>query len=46
MRHHVEAVIEHLLVKTEDEEFEAVRRRIASRRSRILGKDAALNVSR
>ena len=37
MRHHLEAVIEHLLVMTENEEFEAVRRRIAHRRSHILG---------
>jgi GntR family transcriptional repressor for pyruvate dehydrogenase complex len=40
MRVHLEAVIEHLLVMTENEEFEAVRRRIASQRSHIFGKDA------
>lgn len=42
MRHHLEAVIEHLLEMTENEEFEEVRRRIASRRLHILGSEAAL----
>ncbi|GGE96567.1 FadR/GntR family transcriptional regulator [Sphingomonas prati] len=46
MRQHLEAVIEHLLVMTENEEFEAVRRRIASRRSHILGTDAVMSEAR
>ena len=46
MRHHLEAVIEHLLVMTENEEFEAVRRRIASRRSHILGAEVVTSDAR
>ena len=46
MRHHLEAVIEYLLVMTEHEEFEAVRRRIASRRSHILGGEPVASAAR
>jgi DNA-binding FadR family transcriptional regulator len=46
MRVHLEAVIEHLLVMTESEEFEAVRRRIASQRSHIFGRDALIGEAR
>lgn len=42
MRNHLDAVIEHLLVMTENEEFEAVRRRIARRRLQFLGREIAL----
>lgn len=45
MRDHLEAVIEHLLVMTENEEFEAVRRRTATRRLRILGGDTGADES-
>ncbi len=37
MRNHLDAVIEHLLARTESEEMEAVRQRNATLRKRILG---------